>query len=77
MHFQRNITRIQDQDDLNGVPSSGTILRFDGTSFIPINFALSNLNDATINTPVDTDALIYSQAQNKWVNNRVLDGGNY
>lgn len=77
MHFQRNVTRIQDQDDLNGVPSSGTVLKFDGGNFIPVSFSLSNLNDTTVSIPLDSDALIFSQAQNKWVNNKVLDGGNY
>jgi hypothetical protein len=34
MHFQRNITRIQDQDDFSGVPTSGEVVFFDGQSFI-------------------------------------------
>jgi len=34
MHFQRNITRIQDQDDFSGVPASGQAVFFDGENFI-------------------------------------------
>ena len=77
MHFQRNVTRIQDHDDFSGTAVSGIVLKFNGQNFIPINFSLSNLNDTTISSPSENDALIYSHAQNKWVNNNVLDGGNY
>ncbi len=77
MHFQRNVTRIQDQDDFSGTATSGIVLKFNGQNFTPINFSLNNLNDTSIGSPSENDALIFSQAQNKWVNNNVLDGGNY
>ena len=37
MHFQRNITRIQDQDDFSGVPNSGEVLSFNGQNFTTSN----------------------------------------
>ena len=35
MHFSKKPSRIQDQDDFSGVPSSGNIIKFDGTNFFP------------------------------------------
>lgn len=77
MQFQRSITRLQDLDDIISAPASGSVLVFDGNNYNQIQLNLNALMDVLIDNPSNSDALIFSGPQNKWVNNKVLDGGSY
>lgn len=86
MNAYRIVTRIQDQDDFSGVPASGQILIFNEQTgkFIPAdpNFVsgatnLASLADVQLTNPSGSDILIYSSANQKWINEHILDGGNW
>lgn len=86
MNAYRIVTRIQDQDDFGGVPASGQVLVFDEQTgkFITVDpnlisgvTVLASLSDVQVTNPSGSDVLIYSSANQKWVNEHILDGGNW
>ena len=88
MNAYRIVTRIQDQDDFSGVPASGQIISFDSSlgKFItsdilpllpPVSRSLAGLTDVQVVAPSGNDVLMYRSGDQKWMNEHILDGGNW
>lgn len=88
MNAYRIVTRIQDQDDFAGVPQSGQVVVYNSAQakFVPSDVAnvlppntrtLAGLQDVQVTSPAATDLLVYSAVDQKWVNDHIVDGGNW
>jgi hypothetical protein len=88
MNAYRIVTRIQDQDDFTGTPASGQVVVFNTASgkFVASDIlpllttqarSLSGLVDVNIPFPSGTNFLVYSELERKWVNDSIVDGGNW
>lgn len=88
MNAYRIVTRIQDQDDFSGVPQSGQVVYFDASSgkftpadllplIPPVGRTLSGLTDVQVVAPSGSDVLMFHSADQKWINEHILDGGNW
>jgi hypothetical protein len=88
MNAYRIVTRIQDQDDFAGTPASGQVVAFNAASgkFVASDIltllpaqarTLSGLTDVNVPSPSGTDFLVYSEFERKWINDNIVDGGNW
>ena len=71
LDFDENVpSSIFDLDDVNGVPTVGQSLIWDGDEFLPGtaggSLALSELTDVYVPTPTDTQVLTWVDVNNRW-----------